>query len=145
MGVQTAVAKELDEIGRVAGACSQRSLTKVSEKLALVEAHDLDAELSLMFALPHQSVASLQESVGWCRALLPTARLSAFPLMLLRGTLFHQRREALGLVEGFVSHPLVERIQRFIPHVVETPTMSRGDWSRMADIAAALEPQRSAP
>jgi radical SAM superfamily enzyme len=145
MGVQTAVAKELDEIGRVAGACSERSLRKVGEKLALVGSFGLDAELSLMFALPHQSVASLQESVGWCRAHLPNARLSAFPLMLLRGTLLHQRREALGLVEGFVSHPLVERIQSFIPHVVETPTMSRSDWVQMADIAGALEPKNRAP
>ena len=65
MGVQTAVAKELDEIGRVAGACSERSLRKVGEKLDLVRAYGLDAEVSLMFALPHQSVESLRESVGW--------------------------------------------------------------------------------
>lgn len=56
--------------------------------------------------------------------------------MLLRGTELHAKRKELGLVEGVVRHPMLERLQEFIPHVIETPTMSQADWFQMAQLAA---------
>jgi radical SAM superfamily enzyme YgiQ (UPF0313 family) len=135
-GVQTAVPEELEIIDRVAGADPRRAMDKVSQKLALVREYgsDLETEVSLIFALPRQTVASFEGSISWCRDALPHAKLVAFPLMLLRGTALHARAKELGLVEGLISHPSISRVQDFIPHVVETPTMSREDWIKMAGL-----------
>ena len=127
-------------IDRVAGASPDRVVDKVKAKLSLLKERDIDHSISLIFGLPHQGLACFQEDVAWCEQ-NTRARLEAFPLMLLRGTPLHTRKHELGLVEATqheVEHPLIDRIQAFIPHVVETPSMSRSDWHAMASIASNL-------
>jgi hypothetical protein len=139
-GVQTAVPAELDLIDRIVGADAERIVAQTARKLKMVAEYgsDLSSEISLIFALPGQTVGSFQTSIEWCRQVLPSAKLVAFPLMLLRGTALQHRAAELGLVEGLVTHPGIDRIQDFIPHVTETPHMSAKQWVTMADMAAAL-------
>ena len=66
------------------------------------------------------------------------SRVAAYPLMLLRGTEMHRQRHALGLRESLMPRPASGdgRLQEFIPHVVETPTMSTAQWLRAGRLAS---------
>lgn len=140
MGIQSVVPKELGEIQRIPGSDPTRTQAKVEEKLKLVESYGLTSEISLIFGLPHQTVASFRGSVEWCKKALPSARIRGFPLMLLRGTKLEEDKDVLGLVqETAVRHLVTERVQDFIPHVVQTPVMSRAEWEEMADVALMLD------
>lgn len=139
MGVQTMIPAELAVIDRIKGADAERNVSLVHRKLDMVRRAGVQAEISLIYGLPGQTVESFRESIEVCRKLVPHAQIKCFPLMLLRGTKLHAQASSLGLKEGFVEHPwITPRIQEFIPHVVETPSMTREDWKRMADLAQAL-------
>ena len=142
-GVQTLEAEELEHIERVKNANPQSLATKVLQKLALVHQRKIKHEISLIFGLPLQTVESFQRTIEKIREETDGA-LVAFPLMLLRGTPLYYQKNKFGLVEGTdIAHPLLDRIQTFIPHVVTTPSMSYSDWNKMADIAAALQEQQN--
>ena len=88
---------------------------------------DIPFEVSLIYGLPQQTLASFEASVRWCRD-HDVAVIRAFPLMLLRGTGLDQDRSRWGLVENADAIPLV----------VQSDTFSKGDWRRMRDIAETL-------
>jgi hypothetical protein len=92
-----------------------------------------------MFGLPQQTVQSFAESLTWChaRSTHPGA-VSAFPLMLLRGTPLHERKEQLGLTESTQYNDCLSggaRQYEGIPHVVSSPSFSVEDWRTMASMA----------
>jgi len=65
--------------------------------------------------------------------------------MLLRGTPLYYQKNELGLIQGTdIANPILDRIQKFILHVVTTPSMAYGDWKKMADIAVALQEHHAA-
>lgn len=133
-GVQTLEAEELEHIERVRNANPHSLAKKVLEKLALVNQRKIKHEISLVESF-QQTIQKIQEKTD--------GSLVAFPLMLLRGTPLYYQKDKLRLVEGTdIAHPLLDRIQNFIPHVVNTPSMSYGDWISMANIAASLQEQQ---
>jgi len=137
-GVQTFEPSELKLIGRMPGTSSEATVKKVDKKLADIKERGIRFEVSLIYGLPHQTVDSFMRSLE--KAHLSGAdKVSAFPLMLLRGTELHARRHELGLREDFLQSAVTSRIQDFIPHVVETPALSTIEWIRLGEIAAALE------
>lgn len=141
LGIQTTVPGELELIDRVKGADPYAIVAKLEEKLAMVRERGVSHEVSLIYALPRQTVDSFARSIEWCqRRVGKDARIKAFPLMLLRGTPLHARRRQLGLVEGLLptEYAIENRLQTFIPHVVETPTMTREDWVKMWRMASGL-------
>ena len=83
--------------------------------------------VSLIYGLPEQTVGSFQATIEWCRS-RGIERISAFPLMLLRGTALERERGRWSLVENDAP----------IPVVVESSTFTRDDWLRMKAIAEAL-------
>lgn len=95
--------------------------------------HDLrrrgmDFDVSLIYALPEQSLSSFEESVAWCRSRgVPVIR--AFPLMILRGTPLEADRHKWGLIESNDA----------IPVVVESRTASAADVARMRELADQLD------
>mgnify|MGYP003687650923 CR=1 FL=1 len=101
----------------------------------MVNKANIPSEISLIYGLPGQTVESFKYSIAKCQALVPKANIKCFPLMLLRGTKLHDSALDLGLREGTVE---LHGIQEFIPHVVETPTMTQQDWQTMHDIAVGL-------
>ena len=50
----------------------------------------------------------------------------------------HRQRHALGLREALMPRPASDdgRLQDFIPHVVQTPTMSTEEWQRAGRLAS---------
>ena len=84
-------------------------------------------EVSVIYGLPEQTLASFLETVRWClRRRIPVIR--AYPLVLLRGTKLSAERARWGLREDGST----------IPAVVESNTFDRADWNAMAAIADAL-------
>lgn len=138
-GVQTLDPAELVHIERVKNANPHSLAKKVLEKLALVQQRKINHEISLIFGLPLQTVESFQQTIQKIQE-TTHGSLVAFPLMLLRGTPLYYQKNELGLIQGTdIAHPILDRIQKFIPHVVSTPSMTHGDWKKMADIAVALQ------
>ncbi len=121
-GLQTTQPAEMNAVGR------RNDLTKVDRVILELHRRQLPFEVSLIYGLPEQTLASFEASVAWCRARGVTT-LKAFPLMLLRGTLLDQDRARWALVESDDE----------IPVVVESSTFSRDDWERMKAIAEGLD------
>lgn len=100
---------------------------KVASALAGVRARGLRHEVSLIFGLPHQTVAAFRESVDWClRQQVPV--LKAFPLLLLRGTPLERDRERWGLKTSDDAMGTVVASESFSTH----------DWQEMARLSDAL-------
>ncbi|GMV39731.1 MAG: hypothetical protein AMXMBFR64_14470 [Myxococcales bacterium] len=100
---------------------------KVSDVLAEVRRRGLDHEVSLIFGLPRQTLASFEQTVAWCLARrVPVVK--AFPLLLLRGTALDRRREEWGLVAAAGAMQVV----------VKSTTFDRRDWVEMARVSEAL-------
>jgi radical SAM superfamily enzyme YgiQ (UPF0313 family) len=106
----------------------RNNLPAVDNALQKVREHRIDHEVSLIFGLPMQSLASFEESVSWClERNVPV--IKAFPLMLLRGTELDQDRDRWGLVDTGGSMPMV----------IEADSFGRADWYRMAQLSEALK------
>jgi len=106
----------------------RNKLPKVEEMIARLHAHQIAFEVSLIFALPEQTLRSFQQSVSFCLAQrVPT--IKAFPLMLLRGTELERARAQWGLEEDGGT----------IPSVVASHTFSRAEREEMARISMALQ------
>jgi radical SAM superfamily enzyme YgiQ (UPF0313 family) len=131
------------------------NMPAVARALREAARRGVECEVSLIFGLPHQTLHSFRESVDFCRR-HGAARIRAFPLMLLRGTPLHARRDELGLVEGYAddddtagggggggsgAETLGEErlLGKGIPHVVASPSFTRDDWRDMLRIARQLE------
>ena len=120
-GLQTIHENEGREIIR------RNVLRRVDAALAGVRARGLAHEVSLIFGLPLQTVASFQHSVAWCLE-HDVPVIKAFPLMLLRGTDLERERDRWQLVDGGGSMPVV----------VESSTFTGEEWRSMARISEAL-------
>lgn len=115
------------------------NLKKIIEVFNLCNSHSIDFEVSLIFGLPEQTIDSFKASIMFCKT-MNVPRIHAFPLMLLRGTLLHDQKHKLKLIESHeVAHPEINRLQAQIPHVVSSQTFTYTDWKKMADLAADLE------
>lgn len=120
-GLQTIHKQEYDAIER------PNNIAKVEKILAEVRARGIRHEVSLIFGLPTQTLASFTESVQWCiEQKVPT--IKAFPLLLLRGTKLAQQagRWNLRVDDGPMGQ------------VVGSDTFSREDWQTMERISQAL-------
>jgi len=138
-GLQTAVANEFKAINRPNNL--RRFATNVRKAMDL----GIEVDVSLIFGLPGQTVASFEQSIQFCRDLRIPA-VVAFPLMLTRGTELDDAKEALGLVTAQEpAHNGIARLQGdSIVHVVSSPSFSYEDWKRMAAIAAGLSAEADA-
>jgi len=115
------------------------NLKKVTQVLEETRRRNISVEVSLIFGLPQQTLASFKKSVVYCKQLgVPT--IYAFPLMLLRGTPLYEQKETLGLIES--NEPVstsIDRQQQGISHVVSSPTFSYLDWRNMVKISEELQ------
>jgi hypothetical protein len=121
-GLQTIHRKEGTAVNR------PNHMPKVEKIIDALHQRDINFEVSLIFGLPSQTLASFRESVDYClRRKVPVVK--AFPLMLLRGTELDIERDKWGLVES--DDP--------IPMVVSSDTFSRAEWKKMAQLSEALK------
>jgi len=102
-------------------------LEKVETVIAQLHARSIPFEVSIIFGLPEQTLASFRETVDFClRQRIPVVK--AFPLMLLRGTELERDRARWALEEN--DDP--------IPAVVSSSSFDAWDWGQMARLADAL-------
>jgi radical SAM superfamily enzyme len=115
------------------------NLRKFTKTVQECIASEIPVEVSIIFGLPGQTLASFQQTVEFCMNLnIPT--IHAFPLMLLRGTKMFDGKADLGLVESDeMASAAIDRVQTGIPHVIASNTFTHEDWRQMATIAEDLE------
>src|SRR5437016_690054 len=108
------------------------NLNSVKENALLLRKNNIKFEISLIYRLPHQTVESFKESIKFAKN-LDAKKVVAWPLMLLRGTELEKKKEELGLKEEILSSIDLdselpkERISKGIPHVVESPSFTKGE------------------
>jgi len=110
-------------------AAVQRSLDlgKVDRTLGELRTRSIDHQVSLIFGLPAQTLASFEESVAWCLS-RSVPVIKAFPLLLLRGTPLDRSRDRWGFTVADGSMPMV----------VSSTSFNQTQWRSMARLAAAL-------
>ena len=119
-GLQTINREEMNVIQR------NNNIAKCREVFAALREGGAFVEVSLIYGLPNQTLDSFRRSVDF--ALNHAKSVRAFPLLLLRGTPLHGRKDEFGLVED----------ESDIPQVVAAPTFTRCDHENMASIAQEL-------
>jgi radical SAM superfamily enzyme YgiQ (UPF0313 family) len=120
-GLQTIHADEGRAVKRM------NNLSKVDRTLEAVRARGIQHEVSLIFGLPLQTLASFEKTVDWClEREVPV--IKAFPLVLLRGTALERDRDRWGLGDSGGAMPMVLR----------SSTFDVDDWMMMARISEAL-------
>ena len=101
---------------------------KIHWALEQVRNRGIRHEVSLIFGLPLQTVASFEESIQWClERQVPV--IKAFPLLALRGTELERDLARWDLVHTGDS----------MPRVVQSSTFNQDDWRAMACLSEALE------
>ena len=121
-GLQTVIRSEMKAAARM------NRLDRVESAIEALHRRGVPFEVSLIYGLPTQTLASFQETVGWCRDRgVPVIR--AFPLMLLRGTQLDRDRARWGLLES----------DDVIPVVVGSDSFGRAEWEEMRALAESLE------
>lgn len=120
-GLQTIHDAEMRAVGR------RQSLDRFAALVDLLHHERRSFEVSLIYGLPEQTLASFRETVRWCLdRRVPVIR--AYPLVLLRGTRLAAERDRWHLREDDST----------IPTVVESDTFDYADWQQMAALAEAL-------
>ena len=120
-GLQTIHAAESTAVNR------HNKIAEVDRALSEVRRLGIHHEVSLIFGLPNQTLASFQQTVEWClNRHVPV--IKAFPLMLLRGTQLELDAPRWNLKQS----------KDAIPIVVSSTTFDESDWKEMNAISAAL-------
>ncbi|WP_230470009.1 B12-binding domain-containing radical SAM protein [Lujinxingia vulgaris] len=120
-GLQTIHSAEMTAIRR------NNHMPKVDEAFAQTLQRGIDFEVSLIFGLPEQTLASFMESVEWClERHVPVIKV--FPLMLLRGTGLERDRAKWNLRDSGGAMPMV----------IGSASFDREEWRQMARISEAL-------
>ncbi|HEX8244588.1 MAG TPA: hypothetical protein VF541_13875, partial [Longimicrobium sp.] len=125
-GLQTAVEDEGRAIQR------RNRMAAVAPLMRGLTDRGISYEVSLIYGLPGQTVESFRQSIQFVRD-NGCDRITAWPLMLLRGTeLMAQRQqwEFEERAEGRFGIPVVTRSRSF----------SERDWETMKEIAEGLAP-----
>ena len=120
-GLQTADAAEGMAIRR------PNRLDLVDKALAGCRERGIHHEVSLIFGLPLQTLASFERTVQWCLERQAPV-IKAFPLELLRGTPLDRDRQRWALRDDGSQ----------LAKVVQSDSMSSSDWQRMHQLADAL-------
>ena len=125
------------------------NLRRAQQTIDLLKEYDLDFEVSLIYGLPNQTLESFITSVNWCLE-RHVPRVKAWPLMLLRGTALQQQKQQYGLIEEIdsvefcglqsegMSFGRALRVMKSIPHVVESKTFTRAEWTQMSELSSIL-------
>nr|WP_246624704.1 B12-binding domain-containing radical SAM protein [Oceanobacter mangrovi] len=124
-GLQTAIENEGKLIGR------PNDLTKAEAVIQKLKARNIRFEVSLIYGLPGQTLASFKKSLSWCWE-QGVENIRAWPLMILRGTELDHQREEYGLIESS---------DEAIPHVVASNSFSHTEYLQMQALADACNPE----
>ena len=124
-GLQTAIASESEVVNR------KNKIDKVAKAMLMLKEYGISYEVSLIYGLPTQTVESFQRSIAFVHE-NKCAYITAFPLMLLKGTNLYAEKEKWGMQENILGDfniPLVTCINSF----------TYDNWLSMKEIAESLE------
>ena len=99
----------------------QRNLCKVKDA-------GINFEVSVIYGLPEQTLASFKRTIDWCLK-MEVPVIKAFPLMLLRGTEIEKQKHVWGLIQSDDTMPVV----------IKSDTFSNREWLQMGKISQVLK------
>jgi len=123
-GLQTINEAEYNVINR------KNKMPQIRETMFMLAAQKIKYEISLMYGLPNQTVDSFKKSIDFVQS-NGCDFLTAFPLMLLRGTELYAEKNKWNLKEKILG-------DFHIPTVVSGNSFSENDWLQMNHIADKL-------
>lgn len=129
-GLQTIHRKEEVHIQR------PNNRRKIERVLAETYAKGISTEVSLIFGLPEQTVDSFRETINFCKHFKVPVIL-AYPLRSHRGTPLYDNKNTLQLVESTAVE--MNLGSDHIGHVISSPSFSKEDWEKMAEMARELD------
>ena len=125
-GVQTIMKDEYKAIRR------PNNVRMIKSLMGELNDRDISYEISLIYGLPNQTLDSFRRSVDFVRG-NGCDNVTAYPLMLLKGTELYAEKEQWGFKE--------KRMGRFgIPIVVGSHSFGEDEWFEMKRLAEALNP-----
>ncbi|HRH02316.1 MAG TPA: radical SAM protein [Bacteroidia bacterium] len=123
-GLQTVIPEEYAIIDRA------NNVNQIKEQLELLNRRNISYEVSLIYGLPNQTVDSFKASIEFAQS-KGCKKITAWPLMLLKGTPLFSEKEKWNLKE--------EVLGNFnIPVVTSSNTFNKDQWLAMQDIAVGL-------
>lgn len=127
-GMQTLIPQEYEVINR------RNYLDHVIPLFHRLNDAGISYEVSLIYGLPNQTVESFEKSISILKENGCTD-ITAFPLMLLKGTELYSEKDKWGMKEEVVG-------DFGIPMVTSSYSFTKEEWLMMEYIAQSLEPNR---
>lgn len=125
-GLQTANEEESKVINR------KNNPQKIKAIMQKLNEREISYEISLIYGLPKQTLDSFKKSVEFVYENGCT-NITAFPLMLLKGTELYQQKNQFGFKEQGLG-------EYNIPVVTQSNSFSEKEWYQMKIIASSLTP-----
>lgn len=128
-GLQTALLEESKLVDR------SNNISKVMASMKKLNMREIPYEISLIYGLPTQTLESFRQSIDFviengCE------NITAFPLMLLKGTRLFDLKEQYSFKEEAVG-------EYNIPVVTSSNSFSREEWEEMGRLASLLPSKKS--
>ncbi len=127
-GLQTAIQEESKVINR------KNNPQKIKEAMQRLKERGILFEISLIYGLPNQTLDSFKESIDFALENGCT-NLTAFPLMLLKGTELYAQKDLYKFREQAIG-------EYNIPIVTSSDSFSEREWYKMKNLAETLQPNQ---
>lgn len=125
-GLQTAIEEESKFINR------KNNPQKIKSVMSKLNERGIDYEVSLIYGLPTQTLDSFKYSIDFVLE-NGCSNISAFPLMLLKGTELYNTKNEYDFIEQNIG-------EYNIPVVIQSDSFTEGDWLKMKTLAENLSP-----
>lgn len=123
-GLQTIIEEEYKVIDR------KNDIKIIDKQLDILNRRGISYEVSLIYGLPNQTPDSFRRGIEFLKE-KGCKKISAWPLMLLKGTPLYYDHEKWNLKEEVIG-------DYYIPVVTSSNSFSKDDWYVMKDIADQL-------
>lgn len=124
LGLQTVIPEEYEVIER-------KNNTKIiEEQLDVLNKRNISYEVSLIYGLPNQTIDSFKRSIEFVQN-KGCKKITAWPLMLLKGTPLFFERDKWNLKEEVIG-------DFDIPVVTSSTTFNKDEWFEMDEVAKSL-------
>ncbi|NOZ45158.1 MAG: radical SAM protein [Chlorobi bacterium] len=123
-GLQTIIEEEYKIIKR------NNSEERIKKVLKELQKRNIDYETSLIYGLPNQTTESFITSINFLKQ-YGNGKITAFPLMLLKGTELYHNQKEWGLKEKIIG-------DYNLPYVVSGNSFTEDDYKIMEQIANKL-------
>jgi coproporphyrinogen III oxidase-like Fe-S oxidoreductase len=128
-GVQSLIEKEFTAVNR------PNKIEIIRKTIRQLKERNQSFEISLIYGLPNQTTESFKQSIDFLK-FNGCKKITAYPLMLLRGTDLFFEKEKWEFKEKIIG-------KYQIPLVVESNSFNQKDWYQMREIANDLNNNHS--